>query len=376
MPPKGRKKPKKNKGKINPTKVLIRSIKLELKHRTRDIENLIVRTRVQPAIDNAPWIDEKIDKSDLNCIITKKYKYKEGIWVETESKLRSQPIRLIDAQEADFAADLLQQEFSEDQEAEDLYSYYSDEEGVYLQEGEQAASSSNAQASSWVAEPAEPAQDAYDYYEAYDDYESQVQQEDKSNKRKEEAQSEYTYEEEKSEDEYTYEYEYPSSESEGSESEETTFRRFNKLPKPANCAHRVSLSSDSDSSVAEPRARKKVKKRSAISRATASGKSGAVKEEEPKVKVEVKEEPQTRFVDSDVESVDSPTTLQEIQRKLKKLEDDQEVDDCLRDKLTESRRKRVCRAIECLEEKLIKARRNQIRLARVASRCTQGGQKR
>ena len=47
-----------------------------------------------------------------------------------------------------------------------------------------------------------------------------------------------------------------------------------------------------------------------------------MKEEEPKVKVEVKEEPQTRFVDSDVESVDSPTTLQEIRRKLKKLEDD------------------------------------------------------
>ena len=356
MPPKGRKKPKKNKGKRNPTKVLIRSIKLELKHRTRDIENLIVRTRVQPAIDNAPWIGEKIDKSDLNCIITKKYKYREGVCIETASKLRSQPIRLIDAQEADFAADLLEQEFSEDQEAEELYSY-SDEEGVYLQEGEQAASSSNAQASSWVAEPAEPAQDAYDYYEAYDDYESQVQQEDKSNKRKEEAQSEYTYEEEKSEDEYTYEYEYPSSESEGSESEETTFRRFNKLPKPANCAHRVSLSSDSDSSVAEPRARKKVKKRSAISRATASGKSGAVKEEEPKVKVEVKEEPQTRFVDSEIESVDSPTTLQELRRKRKKLEEDQEVDDFLRDRLTSSRRTRR-------------------RVARTASRCTQSGHKR
>ena len=102
---------------------------------------------------------------------------------------------------------------------------------------------------------------------------------------------------------------------------------------------------------------RKLKKRSAISRATASGKSGAVKEEEPKVKVEVKEEPQTRLVDSEIESVDSPTTRQEIQRKRKKLEEDQEVDDFLRDKLT-------------------KARRKIIRLARAASRCTQSGQKR
>ena len=96
MPPKGRKKPKKNKGKRNPRRVLLRSIKLELKHRQRDIEDLIVRTRVQPAIDNAPRIGEKIDKSDLNCIITKKYKYKDGVCIETASKLRSQPIRLID----------------------------------------------------------------------------------------------------------------------------------------------------------------------------------------------------------------------------------------------------------------------------------------
>ena len=258
MPSKGRKKTKKNKGQRNPKRVLLRSLQLELKHRQRDIVDQIVRARVQPAIDNAPWFDEKVDKCEHNLVITKKCKYRSGVCISTVVKLRSQPIRLIDAQEADFAADFLEQESSED-------SYYSDEEGVYLQEGQVAASSSKAAASSWVAESA---QEDYDYYEAYDDYESQVQQEDRSSRKlKEEAQSEYTYtyeKEDKSEDEYTYEYEYPSSESaesEGSESEDRAYKRFNSLPSPA---YRVSLSPDSDSSVAVSRARKKVKKRTEI----------------------------------------------------------------------------------------------------------------
>ena len=167
----------KNKGQRNPRRVLLRSLQLELKHRQRDIEDQIVRAKVQSAIDTAPWSDDRCEhNSDL--LITRKYKYRSKACISQVVKLRSSPIRLIDAQEAEFAADFLEQERSE-------YSYYSDEEGVYLQEGQVAASSSKAAASSWAADPA---QEAYDYYEG------QAQQEERSSKLKEEAQSEYTYE--------------------------------------------------------------------------------------------------------------------------------------------------------------------------------------
>ena len=179
MPPKGKKKTNKNKGQRNPRRVLLRSLQLELKHRQRDIEDQIVRAKVQSAIDTAPWSDDKCEhNSDL--LITRRYKYRSKACISQVVKLRSSPIRLIDAQEAEFAADVLEQESSEDS-----YSFYSDEEGVYLQEGQEAASSSKAAASSWAADPA---QEAYDYYEG------QAQQEERSSKLKEEAQSEYTYE--------------------------------------------------------------------------------------------------------------------------------------------------------------------------------------
>ena len=405
MPPKGRKrkpkkpkknrgrypkKPKKNKGKRNPQKVKLRILRFEIKHRLRNVQDAIIRARVQPEIDKAPWRGQKIDKKNLDCTISKKVLYENGVCIQTASKLRNHPIRLIDAQEADFAAKLEKQELSE--EAEDLSSLYPIRDiQIYQGVCPQEVRSSLKRQTSYTAGSAsnQTAQEDHDNYEVYDDYEKWVKQEDneykdKSSKPTEEAQSDYTYTTDaESEDEYTYEYltsEENDPEEVESESEET-IRRFDRLPKPATSSHNVSLSPDSEQSVTEPAARKKVKSQKlAKQTSTASGVTGAVKvkepeEEGPKVKIEVNEEPKTSVL-SDVDTIDSTPNLPNIRRRREKLVNDQEVDDHLRDEYIKSGIERNQRRQRQLRDQRIKSRQEEIRLARVASRCTRSGKKR
>ena len=86
-----------NKGRRNTRKVQLRNFQLELKHRTRRFEDQIVKARVKPAIESAPWTEEGSERNP-DLLITRRCKYRNKVCVSQKVKLRNAPIRLVDAQ--------------------------------------------------------------------------------------------------------------------------------------------------------------------------------------------------------------------------------------------------------------------------------------
>ena len=214
---------KKNKGRRNPRKVILRSIQLEVKQRARRIEHQNVEARVRQVIADAPWQSNRGRNPELK--ITRRLKYKDKVFVSTRVKLRRHPVRLVEAQVVQALQEAEPQVVQELQGAElvdssgEEYSYYSDEQGGYLEEPydqpepqpacsseAQAASSSGAQAASSSGRQGRVKPEPQEYDVACEYYEEQRELEDLDKSRKEKTQSE---------DEYTYVY--TSSASEGSE---------------------------------------------------------------------------------------------------------------------------------------------------------------
>ena len=123
---------KKNKGRRNPRKVQLRNIQLELKHRSRRVEDQIVKARVRQAIELAPWQEGRERNPEL--IITRWRKYRNKIFVSQKVKLRNAPIRLVEAQVVEVLEAGVAELVSSDS---DSYSYYSAEEGQWIEEPEE-----------------------------------------------------------------------------------------------------------------------------------------------------------------------------------------------------------------------------------------------
>ena len=128
MPPKKNK----NKGQRNPRKVQLLSLQLELKHRSRRVEDQLVEAGVRETIERAPWQEGRERNPEL--IITRWRKYRNKIFVSQKVKLRNAPIRLVDAQVVEVLEAGEAELVSSDS---DSYSYYSAEECQWIEEPEE-----------------------------------------------------------------------------------------------------------------------------------------------------------------------------------------------------------------------------------------------